>query len=273
MVIENRHTIFIHILIALIAALVLYVSIKPLLSVTETILVTDAAVAGCILSILFFFLKNIVKYSHFSSLLLRQRLINYSALGLLFVACWLGIEYIILYISFPAGEWEGLLPTLPIRIVIAMITYCLIVLIYAKGDEENGSKMEEEENKEEATNILADKNEEKSIETIERIVVKNGQRIDVIMIPEIICITAEGDYVMIHTEKGKFLKEQTMKSLETSLPPDKFVRVHRSSIVNVESIAQIELYNKQSQLLKLKNGIQVKISLTGYKILRSTLGL
>ncbi|GAB6007757.1 LytR/AlgR family response regulator transcription factor [Dysgonomonas reticulitermitis] len=270
---ENRHILFIHILIALIVALVLYISTKPLLSITETILVTDAIAAGSILSTLFFFLKNIVKYSHFSSLLLRQRLINYSALGLLFVTGWLGIEYIVLYISFPAGEWEELLPTLPIRIVIAMLIYCLIILIYPESIHENGNKPEEDGRKEEAANVLPEKNEEKAIEPIERIVVKNGQKIDVIMIPEIICITAEGDYVMIHTGKGKFLKEQTMKSLEVVLPSDKFVRVHRSSIVNVEFIAQIELYNKQNQLLKLKNGIQVKISLTGYKILRDTLGL
>ena len=269
----NRHTIFIHILIALIAALVLYVSIKPLLSVSGTMLVTDAVVAGCILSILFFFLKNVVRYSHFSSLLLRQRLIIYSALGLLFVACWLGLEYLILYVSFPSGEWESLLPTIPVRIVIAVMVYCLIVLRYAESNDDNDHKTVEHENNEEATSTLPEKNEEKAIETIERIVVKNGQRIDVILIPEIICITAEGDYVMIHTGKGKFLKEQTMKSLEITLPSDKFVRVHRSSIVNVEFIAQIELYNKQSQLLKLKNGTQIKISLSGYKVLRDTLNL
>ncbi|MDR1090038.1 MAG: LytTR family transcriptional regulator [Prevotella sp.] len=270
---ENRHTIFIHILVALIAALVLFISIKPLLSISETILVTDAVVAGSILSALFFFLKNIVKYSHFSSLFLRQRLINYGALGLLFVACWLGMEYIILYISFPAGEWEELLPTIPVRIVISVMVYCLIILIYPESSDENSNKQGEDRRKEETINILPEKNEEKAIEPIERIVVKNGQKIDVIMISEIICITAEGDYVMIHTGKGKFLKEQTMKSLEMTLPSEKFVRVHRSSIVNVEFIAQIELYNKQNQLLKLKNGIQVKISLTGYKILRDTLGL
>lgn len=269
----NRHTIFIHILIALIAALVLYVSIKPLLSVAEIILVTDAMVAGCILSVLFFFLKNIVRYSHFSSLLLRQRLIIYSALGLLFTTCWLGLEYIVLYISFPSGEWEGLLPTLPVRIVIAITIYCLIGLRYAESDDDNGNATEEDDDKEASANTLSEKNEEKAIEIIERVVVKNGQRIDVIMIPEIICITAEGDYVMIHTSKGKFLKEQTMKSLEITLPSDKFVRVHRSSIVNVEFIAQIELYNKQSQLLKLKNGTQIKISLSGYKVLRDTLNL
>ncbi|MDR1503967.1 MAG: LytTR family transcriptional regulator, partial [Prevotella sp.] len=84
---------------------------------------------------------------------------------------------------------------------------------------------------------------------------------------------AEGDYVMIHSTKGKFLKEQTMKSFESGLPQDKFVRVHRSSIVNIEFISQIELYDKQSQLLKLKNGGQVRISLSGYKALKKTLGL
>lgn len=270
---ENRHIIFTHIFIALTAALVVYISTKPLLNVTEIIPVTDAIVSGCVLSVLLFFLKNIVKYSHFSSLLSRQRLINYSALGLLFVTCWLGIEYAVLYISFPAGEWEVLLPILPLKIVIAVLVYCLTVLIYRGTADESIDETEEEDNKDETTQTASDKTEIKAVETIERIVVKNGQKIDVIMIHEIICITAEGDYVMIYTEKGKFLKEQTMKSLEMTLPSDKFVRVHRSSIVNVESIAQIELYNKQNQLLKLKNGIQVKISLTGYKTLKSSLGL
>ena len=78
---------------------------------------------------------------------------------------------------------------------------------------------------------------------------------------------------MIHSTKGKFLKEQTMKSLEYTLPADKFVRVHRSNIINVDFIARIELYDKQTQLLKLKNGAQVKASLAGYKLLKKTLGL
>lgn len=272
---ENRHIIFTHILIALIASCVLYISMKPLLAVSGQVLVMDAVVSGCVLSLLLFFLKNIVRYGHFSALFLRQRIINYSALGLLFVVCWLGAGYIALYISFPAEEWNALLPTLPVRIVIAMLIYCIIILIYSRPAEENTQHEEESrtDDKDEIQEVSTDKEEAKPVEIIERIAVKNGQKIDVIMITEIICILAEGDYVMIHTEKGKFLKEQTMKSLESALPPDKFVRVHRSSIVNVGSIAQIELYNKHNQLLKLKNGIQVKVSLTGYKSLKDTLGL
>jgi hypothetical protein len=251
---------------------------KPVLTVFEPVLVTDAVTSGCILSVLFFFLKSIVKYGHFSSLLFRQRLVNYSALGLLFIACWLGSGYIILYISFPADEWSPLLLTLPIRIVIAVLIYSIIIFAYsgAEATEEMSEQEEEpdyDHSKDEMLAVSAGREEAKPTEIIERIAVKNGQKIDVIMIHEIICILAEGDYVMIHTEKGRFLKEQTMKSLENALPPNKFVRVHRSSIVNVTSIAQIELYNKQNQLLKLKNGIQVKVSLTGYRALKNTLGL
>jgi len=266
---EKRHIIFIHILIALAVALLIYVSTKPLLAIAENVLIIDAVVSGCILSVLYFFLKNIVRYGHFSSLIFRQRIINYSALGLLFVVFWIGTEYLVMYMTFPADDWYPLLPSLTIRIVIAVLAYCLIISIYSKPSDEDIEANETLGN----DDSTADIEEIKPVEILERIVVKNGQKIDVIMISEIICIQAEGDYVMIHTEKGKFLKEQTMKSLENTLPSDQFVRVHRSSIINIKYIAQIELYNKQTQLLKLKNGTQVKVSLTGYRTLKNTLGL
>jgi DNA-binding LytR/AlgR family response regulator len=131
----------------------------------------------------------------------------------------------------------------------------------------------EKEVRERPGNIPEPVTEAENNETLERIAVKNGQKIDVVLVSEIIHLQAEGDYVMIHSTKGKFLKEQTMKSFESGLPQDKFVRVHRSSIVNIEFISQIELYDKQSQLLKLKNGGHVRISLSGYKALKKTLGL
>jgi len=84
---------------------------------------------------------------------------------------------------------------------------------------------------------------------------------------------ADGDYVQIFTEQAKFLKEQTMKYFEEHLPDNQFVRVHRSVIVNVEMISRIELYEKQSQLLTLKTGQQIKASPAGYKALRAVLNL
>lgn len=60
---------------------------------------------------------------------------------------------------------------------------------------------------------------------------------------------------------------------EANLHPQKFVRINRSYIVNVEKIARIELFEKNSQMLMLKNGHQIKASTTGYKILREVLNL
>jgi DNA-binding LytR/AlgR family response regulator len=79
--------------------------------------------------------------------------------------------------------------------------------------------------------------------------------------------------VHIFTESGKYMKEQTMKYFEEHLSPSKFVRVHRSCIVNVDAISRVELYEKQTQLLILKNGIQIKMSQAGYKLLKGRLKL
>jgi DNA-binding LytR/AlgR family response regulator len=120
------------------------------------------------------------------------------------------------------------------------------------------------------------KEDERSVdntEILERIAVKVGQKIHVILVPDIIYIEAEGDYVRIITDNGKYIKEDTMKYYEAGLPPSKFVRVHRSHIVNVEKILRIELYEKQNQMLTLKNGDQVRASVSGYKSLRDALKL
>ena len=108
---------------------------------------------------------------------------------------------------------------------------------------------------------------------LERVALKSGQKIHVILVPDIVYIQSDGDYVQLFTEKGKFIKENTMKYFEANLHPKKFVRIHRSYIVNVEKITRIELYEKNSQMLILKNGHQVKASTAGYKMLREVLNL
>lgn len=275
---ENRKLVYIHILIALSAAIILYICMKSLVDVSESVLTTDSAISGIVLSVLLLLLRNIVQYSHISSFPVRQQLINYSALAILFVACWLCIEFLVLYMVFPEGEWTALLHTIPIRIVMALLVYSLTIAtftrMYIAEDKIADITIDDEKGDKELPGSVPESAiEAENNEILERIAVKNGQKIDVVLVSEIIHLQAEGDYVMIHSTKGKFLKEQTMKSFESGLPQDKFVRVHRSSIVNIEFISQIELYDKQSQLLKLKNGGQVRISLSGYKSLKKTLGL
>lgn len=109
-------------------------------------------------------------------------------------------------------------------------------------------------------------------EVIERIFVKTGNKIDVVPVPEIIHIESEDDYVEIFTPKGKFLKKETMNYLEKVMPKETFVRVHRSSIININHIQKIEKYGKDSSMVILKDGSRVNVSKSRIKDLRNQLG-
>ena len=114
---------------------------------------------------------------------------------------------------------------------------------------------------------------EEKTEILQRIAVKSGSKIEIIAIGDIVYLESEGDYVMIHTKEGKFLKEKTMKYFEQHLDPDTFIRIHRSYIININEISGIELFEKESYIVKLKNGDQVKASSSGYKALKDALKL
>ncbi len=104
---------------------------------------------------------------------------------------------------------------------------------------------------------------------IDRVVVKTGSKIKVIPIDSILYIESQDDYVMIYTNQGKYLKQQTMKSFEQLLDPSLFARIHRSYLVNIETITQLELYEKNSYVVLLSNGVKLKVSDNGYKTLKN----
>jgi two-component system, LytTR family, response regulator len=106
---------------------------------------------------------------------------------------------------------------------------------------------------------------------LERVLVKDGSKVHVIPIDRIDYIEAQDDYVSIKTEGKAHLKQQRMAELEKLLNPQKFVRVHRSYILNVERIARIELYAKDSRVAILKDGTKVQISRAGYDKLKGLL--
>jgi two-component system LytT family response regulator len=112
---------------------------------------------------------------------------------------------------------------------------------------------------------------QKSIEFIDRVAVKTGTKIRIIYTDEICYLESQDDYVMIYTEDGKYLKQNTMKYFEKNLPPKSFVRVHRSYIVKLDFVAQIELYERDSYIIKLKNQQTIPVSKSGYNRLRDTL--
>jgi two-component system LytT family response regulator len=108
-------------------------------------------------------------------------------------------------------------------------------------------------------------------EKIEMVVVKTGSKIKVIPVNEILYLEAQDDYVMIYINDGKYLKQQTMKYFEDVLDPSAFVRIHRSYIVNINQIAQIEVYEKESYCAYLKNKMKLPISKSGYGMIKKVL--
>ena len=108
-------------------------------------------------------------------------------------------------------------------------------------------------------------------ETLSRIAVRTGSRIDIIPVDDVIYLEAQDDYVQIHTPDRTFLKESTMNYFETHLEPKDFVRIHRSFIVRIEQIKKIEAWKKDSHLLILKNNTKLAISKSGYKKLKDAL--
>lgn len=265
-----------YILVALLTIAVSYVVMSPLLPVGVSLLLTDSIITGLLLVGILILLKITVKYSNLSALYFYQRTTVYIALAILFVVCWYGSGLLILYYLFPFDEWFLLLQTVPLRIVLGFLIYAVAIQWYVRqfGKEEQpeneNCNLDEGNSLKNQVNDAEVNNEE---ENIDRIAIKNGSKIIVVPVIEIIYLQAEGDYVMVHSIKGKYLKEQTMKSFESILPSNMFVRVHRSSIVNVSFISQIELYDKQNQLLKMQNGVQIRVSLNGYKALKKTLQL
>ncbi len=130
------------------------------------------------------------------------------------------------------------------------------------------------EKKPESENVkqLVSKLKEQS-ETIDRIFVKTGSRIDVIPVDEIIRIDAQDDYAEIVTKNKSYLKKETMNFLEKNLPKSNFIRVHRSSIINSDYMDKIEKYGKESYLVVLKDGSRVNVSKSRIKELKTTLGI
>lgn len=110
-----------------------------------------------------------------------------------------------------------------------------------------------------------------TIETLSRVVVKKQQKISVIPIDKLNYIEAQDDYVMLHTQDGKFLKQKTMKYFEQHLPSENFIRIHRSYILNINYMKQIELFEKDSHKVLLKNEDRLPVSKSGYGKLKNIL--
>ena len=106
---------------------------------------------------------------------------------------------------------------------------------------------------------------------VERLLVKDGAQVHVIPVEQLDYLEAQDDYVAIHTGGRSHLKSQTLAEAAEGLDPLRFVRIHRSYVLNVERIARLELYAKDSRVAILKDGKELPVSRSGYARLKELL--
>lgn len=247
------------------------VSLQHISSLEVPILLADNIVYSMLYAIAGILILNVVKFGNFELLSIQQRRINYAAVILL--ATILTIALVSLFEYYVLGEEiaENLFAFIGLRILISILLYLLLLSSFLLFFSKNKNDEIEIESIESTQIQVIDSGDKIERKFIDQIAVKTGTKIHIILIPDIIYMQADGDYVQIFTTTGRFMKEQTLKYFEEHLPDNLFVRVHRSSIVNVQTILRIELYDKQNQQLALKNNHQIKISQSAYKLLRTKL--
>lgn len=106
--------------------------------------------------------------------------------------------------------------------------------------------------------LLAEIGAEKTF--LQRLMVNAGSRFFFIKTSEILYLSAEEKYVNLHTEKGAYLMRETMTGLEARLDPSKFIRIHRSYLVNVDFIKELLPESHGDYLARLKNGVELPVS-------------
>jgi len=99
---------------------------------------------------------------------------------------------------------------------------------------------------------------------LERVLIRDGSKVHVLTVDRIDYVEAQDDYVAFHSDGKSYLKDQTLAAVEGLLDPARFVRIHRSYLLNIERIARVELYAKDSRIAILRDGAKLPVSRAGY---------
>ncbi len=104
-----------------------------------------------------------------------------------------------------------------------------------------------------------------------RILVRDGSRVHVLPASRIAYVQAQDDYITISCDGKDYLKEQTLTEAEAALDPAKFVRIHRSFVLNLDCLSRVELDARENRVAVLADGRRLPVSRSGYQRLSSLL--
>jgi two-component system LytT family response regulator len=95
---------------------------------------------------------------------------------------------------------------------------------------------------------------------LERLAVKTGGRVIFVKVSDVDYIEAAHNYVELHVEKQSHLLRETLNAIEARLPAEKFVRISRSVIVNIERVKELQPLFYGEYAVTLHNGVRLTLS-------------
>lgn len=106
---------------------------------------------------------------------------------------------------------------------------------------------------------------------LERILIRDGQKVHVIPVDSVTYIEAQDDYVAVHSGGKSHLKQERLADLEAALDLSRFVRIHRSFLLNIDSLARLEAFSRERHVAILRDGARLPVSRSGYDRLKAML--
>jgi two-component system LytT family response regulator len=107
---------------------------------------------------------------------------------------------------------------------------------------------------------------------LERVLVRAEGQVHVVPVGRIDFVEAQDDYLCLVAGGRRLRKQQTLAELEAQLDSGRFVRIHRSYLLNVERLARLETYAKDSWLAILADGTKLPVSRAGHARLQQLIG-
>jgi two-component system, LytTR family, response regulator len=106
---------------------------------------------------------------------------------------------------------------------------------------------------------------------MQRVLIRDGSRVHVIPVDKIDYIEAQDDYACFKAGGRDYLKQEALADLEEMLDSSRFIRIHRSYILNIERLVKLDLYAKDSHVAILTDGTKLPVSRSGYARLKPLL--
>lgn len=103
---------------------------------------------------------------------------------------------------------------------------------------------------------------------IERILIRDGQKVHVLPVDTVTYIEAQDDYVAVHAGGKSHLKQERLADLEAALDPAQFIRIHRSYLLNINCLVRLEAFARESHVAILRDGTRLPVSRSGYDRLK-----